>query len=136
MADGKVTLLSGGNPQIPKGDGDAPVQAFIAACPEWKRPLAERLDAILTAEVPGVVKKVRWNSPFYGVDEATWFASYHCFTRYMKVTFANGARLEPLPKGKSKHSDVRYYDVPEDGLDEALFAEWVRQAAKLPGEAF
>lgn len=130
-------LLSGGNPQIAKGDGDGPVQAYIAAMPGWKRALGERLDAIIAEVVPGARKAVKWNSPFYGAPDGppqTWFLSYHCFTRYVKVTFFRGTSLDPVPAGKSKHPEVRYYDIHEGALDEAQFADWVRQASALPGE--
>ena len=128
-------LLSGGNPQIPKGDGDAPVQAWIAAAPEWKRDIARRLDALIERTVPGVRKAVRWNSPFYGAaDDLGWFLSLHVFTRYLKVTFLNGAALDPLPPGSSKHPAVRYLDIREDGFDEARMTDWVKQACRLPGE--
>ncbi len=131
---GKVVLLSGGNPQIPKGYGDAPVQAYIAAMPDWKSDLGRRLDAIIERTVPGVKKSVKWNSPFYGVEDDLWFLSYHCFTKYVKVTFFRGASLSPAPSGKSKYEEVRYLDVYEDQFDEAQFADWVKQASKLPGE--
>jgi hypothetical protein len=127
-------LLSGGNPQIPKGDGDAPVQAYIAAMPGWKSDLGRRLDAIIERAVPGVKKAVKWNSPFYGVEGQGWFLSYHCFTRYVKVTFFKGGSLKPLPPGKSKHDAVRVLDIREDDpLDEAQLADWIRQAAAIPG---
>ena len=135
---GKVTLLSGGNPQITKGYGDAPVQAYIAAMPGWKREVGYRLDALIVRTVPGVRKAVKWNSPFYGVEEQGkdqgWFLSFHCFTKYVKVAFFRGASLRPLPPGASKHKDVRYLDIYEDELDEAQFADWVKQASLLPGE--
>jgi hypothetical protein len=131
----KPKLLSGGNPQIAKGDGDAPVQAYIAAMPGWKRDVGRRLDALVSATVPGVRKAVKWNSPFYGVEDKTWFLSFHCFTRYVKVTFFNGASLRPVPPGASKHKDVRYFDVYEDdSAYESQLTDWVRQASKLPGE--
>jgi len=133
-AGAKPTLLSGGNPQIAKGYGDAPVQAYIAAMPGWKRNVGRRLDALITRAVPGVKKAVKWNSPFYGVEEGFWFASFHAFTRYVKVTFFRGASLRPLPAGKSKHPHVRYYDIHEGEFDEAQFTAWVKQASKLPGE--
>lgn len=133
-ASGKVVLLSGGNPQITKGYGDAPVQAYIAAMPGWKKEVGERLDAIIGREVPGVRKAVKWNSPFYGVEDDLWFLSYHCFDRYVKVTFFRGTSLEPVPAGKSKHPQVRYLDIHEGELDESRFADWVRQASRLPGE--
>ena len=134
-AAGKPVLLSGGNPQIPKGDGDAPVQAYIDAVPGWKHDIVRRLDELIVQAAPGVRKAVKWNSPFYGApgDEG-WFASLHCFTRYVKVTFFKGGELDPPPPGASKHQGVRYLDVPEGGLDEAQFSDWVRQASRLPGE--
>lgn len=129
------TLLSGGNPQIAKGYGDGPVQAYIAAMPGWKSDLGRRLDAIITRTVPGVRKAVKWNSPMYGVEEKTWFLGIHCFTKYVKVAFFRGAALQPLPPGGSKQKDVRYLDIREDEpLDEAQFAAWVKQASELPGE--
>lgn len=131
---GEVTLLSGGNPQIPKGYGDAPVQAYIAAMPGWKSALGERLDAIIVREVPGVKKAVKWNSPFYGVEEDAWFLSFHCFTKYVKIAFFRGASLDPVPPGTSKHQEVRYLDIYEGEFDEAQFADWIKQASKLPGE--
>jgi hypothetical protein len=127
-------LLSGGNPQIPKGEGDAPVQAYIAAMPEWKQAVGRRLDSLVTRTVPGVHKAVKWNSPFYGVAGQGWFLSFHCFTRYVKVTFFNGAALRPPPPGTSKHDDVRYLDIHEDEpIDEAQLADWIAQASRLPG---
>jgi hypothetical protein len=131
---GKVVLLSGGNPQIAKGYGDAPVQAYIAAMPDWKSELGRRLDTIIERTVPGVKKAVKWNSPFYGVEDDLWFLSYHCFTKYVKVTFFRGTSLKPVPPGGSKHPEVRYLDIYEDRFDEAQFADWVKQASKLPGE--
>jgi hypothetical protein len=136
---GKVALLSGGNPQIAKGYGDAPVQAYIAAMPGWKRGVGRRLDALIERAVPGVKKAVKWNSPFYGVEDQgegqAWFLSFHCFTKYVKVTFFRGASLRPVPPGPSKHKDVRYLDIHEDDrLDEAQVAAWVKQASLLPGE--
>jgi len=131
----KPVLLSGGNPQIPKGYGEATVQAYIAAMPGWKRDMGRRLDAIISRTVPGVRKAVKWNSSFYGVEDHVWFLSFHCFTRYVKVAFFRGASLNPIPPGKSKHEHVRYLDIYEDdALDEAQLADWVRQAAALPGE--
>jgi hypothetical protein len=131
-------LLSGGNPQIPKGDGDGPVQAFIAAMPGWKREVGRRLDALVVQTVPGVRKAVRWNTPFYGVEGQGWFLGFHCFTKYVKVTFLKGASLRPLPPGESKHKDVRYLDIYEGDwggrLDEGLVAGWVKQAAEVPGD--
>lgn len=130
----KPTLLAGGNPQIPKGEGDAPVQAYIAAMPGWKRDLGRRLDALIARTVPGVHKAVKWNSPFYGIQGQGWFLSYHCFTNYVKVTFFRGTSLNPVPPGASKHKEVRYLDIREGQLDEAQFVDWVKQASRLPGE--
>jgi hypothetical protein len=127
-------LLSGGNPQVAKAYGDAPVQAYIAAMPGWKNDIGCRLDALIERIVPGVRKAVKWNSPFYGVEDGVWFLSFHCFTRYVKVTFFRGASLRPVPPGASKHKDVRYVDVYEDRLDEAQLGAWVKQASCLPGE--
>jgi hypothetical protein len=127
-------LLSGGNPQIAKGYGNAPVQAYIAAMPGWKRDVGRRLDAIIARTVPGVKKGVKWNSPFYGVDEGVWFLSFHCFARYVKVAFFRGASLSPVPPGASRHKDVRYLDIHEGQLDEAQLAAWVKQASRSPGE--
>ncbi|WP_428266941.1 DUF1801 domain-containing protein [Haliangium sp.] len=128
------TLLTGGNPQIAKGDGDAPVQAYLAAMPGWKRDLGRRLDALVVRTVPGVRKAVKWNSPFYGVEGQGWFLSFHCFTKYVKVTFFRGTSLRPVPPGASKNQDTRYLDIREhDELDEALVASWIRQASELPG---
>ena len=132
-ADGSPVLLSGGNPQVPKGDGDAPVQAYIAAMPGWKRDLGRRLDDLIVRTVPNVRKAVRWNSPFYGVEGEGWFASYHVFTKYVKVTFFNGAGLSPLPPGSGKDQDSRWVDIHEGELDEERMAEWIRQAAALRG---
>ena len=132
-ADG-VVLLSGGNPQIAKADGDAPVQAYIAAMPGWKRDYGKRLDALIVRHVPKTQKAVKWNSPFYGIEGQGWFLSFHVFTRYIKVTFFNGASLRPVPPGGSKHKDVRYLDIHEGEFDEAQLTKWVKQASKLPGE--
>lgn len=129
-----VKLLSGGNPQIAKGYGDAPVQAYIAALPGWKNATGKRLDQLITRAVPGVKKAVKWNSPFYGVEEGLWFLSLHVFANYIKVTFFKGSSLEPPPPGKSKYPDVRYLDIREGALDEKQFVAWVKAAAKLPGE--
>jgi hypothetical protein len=127
-------LLSGGNPQIAKAGGNAPVQAYIAAMPGWKRTVGRRLDALVVRTVPNVLKAVKWNSPFYGIDGQGWFLSFHCFTNYVKVTFFRGASLRPVPPGSSKHKDVRYLDVHEDDrLDEDLVTSWIRQAAAQPG---
>jgi len=129
-----VKLLSGGNPQIAKADGDAPVQAYIAAMPGWKRDLGKRLDALIVRNVPSVRKAVKWNSPFYGIEGRGWLLSFHVFTRYVKVTFFRGTSLRPVPPGASKHEAVRCVDIREgDTLDEAQMARWVRQAAALPG---
>ena len=128
-------LLSGGNPQIPKGDGDEPVQAYIAAMPGWKQDVGRRLDALIVAAVPEVCKAVKWNSPFYGVGDEGWFASYHCFTKYVKVTFFRGTSLDPVPPGTSKTPETRYLDIHEDEeLDEAQLTAWFQQASRLPGE--
>lgn len=128
-------LLSGENPQIPKGYGDAPVQAYIAAVPGWKRDVAARLDALITKALPRVKKAVKWNSPFYGISDNVYFVSFHCFKNYVKVAFFNGASLKPMPPGTSKQKSVRYLDIREDDvLDEAQFTAWIKQAAKWPGE--
>ncbi|MGZ8281686.1 MAG: DUF1801 domain-containing protein [Allosphingosinicella sp.] len=128
-------LLSGGNPQIAKGAGDGPVQAYIAAMPGWKREVGRRLDALIERTVPGARKAVKWNSPFYGVEDGLWFLSFHCFTRYVKVTFFRGTSLRPLPPGESKHPEVRYLDIHEDDApDDDRVADWVEQASRLPGE--
>ena len=129
-----IVLLSGGNPQIAKGEGDAPVQAYIAAMPGWKSALGKRLDAIITRNVPDVRKAVKWNSPFYGIEGQGWFLSFHVFARYVKIGFFRGANLQPVPPGPSKHKDVRYLDIHEnDVLDEGRIASWVKQAAAIPG---
>ena len=128
-----VVLLSGGNPQIAKGDGDAPVQAYIAAMPEWKREIGERLDALIVRAVPHVRKAVKWNSPFYGVEGQGWFISFHVFARYVKVVFFRGTSLEPMPPVSSKTENTRYVHIHEDDLDEAQMTSWVKQAAALPG---
>ncbi|MHC1652658.1 DUF1801 domain-containing protein [Stenotrophomonas maltophilia] len=130
------TLLSGGNPQIAKGEGNAPVQAYIAAMPGWKRPIGEQLDALIEHAVPGVHKAVKWNSPMYAVAPGEgWFLSFHCFTGYIKVAFFRGAALTPVPPQPSKSADTRYLHIAQEGvLDEARFLDWVRQAAALPGE--
>ena len=129
----QAVLLSGGNPQIAKADGDAPVQAYIAAMPGWKRDLGKRLDALIVRNVPNVRKAVKWNSPFYGIEGQGWFLSFHVFTRYVKVTFFRGTSLRPVPPGASKGKDARWIDIHEDELDEAQMATWVKQAAALPG---
>ena len=131
----KPALLAGGNPQIAKGDGDAPVQAYIAAMPGWKSDVGRRLDAIIVHTVPGVRKAVKWNSPLYGVEGQGWFLGIHCFTKYVKVAFFRGTSLHPVPPGESKSNDTRYLDIHEDDqLDEAQLAAWVKQASQLPGE--
>jgi hypothetical protein len=131
----KPALLSGGNPQIAKGDGDAPVQAYIAAMPGWKRNVGRSLDALIVRTVPGVHKAVKWNSPFYGIGDEGWFLSLHCFAKYIKVAFFRGASLKPVPPVESRHKDVRYFHIHEDDkLDEAQFIAWVKQASDLPGE--
>ena len=130
----KPRLLSGGNPQIAKADGDAPVQAYIAAMPGWKQDVGRRLDALIVGTVPDAQKAVKWNSPFYGIEGQGWFLNFHCFTKYVKVAFFRGTSLSPLPPGESKSKDVRYLDIHEDDhLDEELMASWIRQAAELPG---
>ena len=131
----KPTLLAGGNPQIAKANGDAPVQAYIAAMPGWKRDVGRRLDALIVRTVPGVRKAVKWNSPLYGVEGQGWFLGIHCFTNYVKVAFFRGTSLRPVPPGESKSKDTRYLDIHEDDqLDETQLAAWVKQASQLPGE--
>lgn len=128
-------LLSGGNPQIPKGDGDEPVQAYIAAMPDWKQDIGRALDDVVVRTVPQVRKAVRWNSPFYGIEGQGWFLSFHCFNKYIKVTFLNGGSLDPLPPVESKHQDVRYLHIHEDdAVDTPQLVDWIAQAAELPGE--
>jgi hypothetical protein len=134
MAD-TPRLLSGGNPQIPKGDGDGPVQAYIGAMPGWKQAVGRRLDVLITATIPDVRKAVKWNSPFYGAaGDPGWFLSFHVFEKYVKVAFFRGAALDPVPPGASKQADVRYLDIREtDPIDEARLTAWVTQAGRLPG---
>ena len=133
-AASKPKLLSGGNPQIPKGDGDAPVQAYITALPGWKKQAGAKLDKLVENTVPGVRKAVKWNSPFYGVEGQGWFLSYHAFAKYLKVTFFRGAQLEPLPPVGSKDPNTRYVHIEEDQpVDERQLADWIRQAAAIPG---
>ena len=133
-ASARPTLLAGGNPQIARADGDAPVQAYIKAMPGWKREIGWRLDTLIVRTVPNVCKAVKWNSPFYGIEGQGWFLSFHCFTKYVKVGFFRGTSLRPLPPGESKVKDVRYLDIhEEEQIDEKLVASWIRQAAKLPG---
>jgi hypothetical protein len=134
MPTTQPVLLSGGNPQIAKGYGDAPVQAYIAAMPGWKSDVGRRVDALIVRTVPGVHKAVKWNSPFYGLDEKTWFLCLHCYTKYVQVTFFRGTSLTPVPSGESKHKEVRYLNIYEDQLDEEQFVDWVKQASQLPGE--
>jgi hypothetical protein len=129
-----MKLLAGGNPQIPKGDGAAPVRAYIAAMPGWKRAVGRRLDALIGRSVPGVRRAVKWNSPFYGVAGQGWFLSFHCYTKYVKVAFFRGSVLRPPLPGGSKQKDVRYLDIHEDDrLDARQLASWIKQAATLPG---
>ena len=129
-----VKRLAGGNPRVAKADGDAPVQAYIAAMPGWKRDVGRRLDALIVRSVPRVRKAVKWNSPFYGIEGRGWFLAFHTFTRYVKVTFFFGKSLRPVPPGgTAKSKDARWIDVREDDLDEAQLARWVKQAAALPG---
>ena len=131
-ATGALVRLSGGNPQIAKADGGAPVRAYIAAMPGWKRDVGKRLDALIVQSVPGVQKAVKWNSPFYGIEGQAWFLSFHVFTRYVKVTFFRGTSLQPVPPGGTG-KDARWIDIHEDDLDEAQMAAWVKQAATVPG---
>ena len=131
----KPTLLAGGNPQIAKADGDAPVQAYIAAMPGWKSAVGRRLDALIVRTFPGVRKAVKWNSPLYGVEGQGWFLGFHCITKYVKVAFFRGTSLRPVPPGESKSKDTRYLDIHEDDqLDEAQLAAWVKQASQLPAD--
>lgn len=131
----KPRLLSGGNPQIPKGDGEMPVQAYLDAMPGWKQDIGRQLDTLIVQTVPDVRKAVRWNSPFYGIEGSGWFLSFHCFTRYIKVSFFNGSSLDPAPPVGSKHEHVRYLHVSEeDPLDESQFVDWVVQSSQIPGE--
>jgi hypothetical protein len=132
---GKVVLLSGGNPQIAKADGDAPVRDYIAAMPGWKRDLGKRLDALIVRNAPGVRKAVKWNTPFYGIEGRGWFLGFHCMTKYIKVTFFRGTSLRPVPPGGTpKSKESRWIDIHEDDvLDETQMGNWVKQAAALPG---
>ncbi len=128
-------LLSVGNPQIPKGEGDWPVQDYIAAMPDWKRPIGERLDALIERTIPGVHKAVKWNQPFYGNEGDGWFVAFRCYTNYVQLQFFRGSSLNPEPPKKAKHPEVRYLDIRvDDGFDEQLLASWIEQASKLPGE--
>ncbi len=131
----KPVLLSGGNPQIAKGYGDAPVQAWIASAPGWKSDAGRRLDALIERTVPGVKKAVKWNTPLYGVEDGVWFMSFHAFDRYLKLAFFRGASLDPVPPVGSKQKDVRYFHIhEEEPFDEVRLAGWIRQASRLPGE--
>jgi hypothetical protein len=133
--DAAPKLLSGGNPQIPKGDGNGPVQDYIAAMPGWKRDVGERLDALIEQTVPEVRKAVKWNQPFYGGDSEGWFLAFRCYTRYVQVQFFRGTSLDPVPPKASSHAEVRYFDIHEtDELDEEQLRSWIRQASQLPGE--
>ena len=131
----EAKLLTGGNPQIPKGDGNAPVQAYIRAMPGWKSAVGKKIDRLIVEHAPGVQKAVRWNTPFYGIEGNGWFMAFSCCTRYIKVNFLNGSSLAPLPPIESKHKDVRYFHIFEnDTLDEQQFVDWIKQSASLPGE--
>lgn len=135
QVSGKPKLLSGGNPQIPKGDGNATVQSYIEAMPGWKRDVGRSLDALVVRTVPNVRKAVRWNTPFYGIAGQGWFLGFHCFTKYIKVTFLNGSSLHPLPPVESRDPNTRYFHIHEDEeIDDELFEDWLRQASELPGE--
>ena len=130
-----MRLLSGGNPQIPKGEGDGPVQDYIAAMPDWKRPLGERIDQLVVKAVPKVHKAVKWNQPFYGFDGEGWFLSFRCYTKYVQLAFFRGSSLEPVPPKGSKHPEVRYLDIHEDDeVDDGRLTSWIEQASRLPGE--
>jgi hypothetical protein len=129
-----TVLLSGGNPQIAKGDGDIPVQAYIAAMPGWKSDVGRRLDALIMRTVPKAIKAVKWNSPFYGIEGQGWFLSFHCYAKYIKLAFFRGSLLHPVPPGESKQKETRYLDIYEhDATDEKLLASWIRQASEIPG---
>jgi hypothetical protein len=132
----EVKLLSGGNPQIAKDEGDAPVQAYVTAMPGWKQRVGRTVDDLVTRAVPGLRKAVKWNSPFYGApDQEGWFLSFHCFSRYVKLSFFRGTSLDPMPPGISKQAEVRYLDIhEEDAIDEAQLTAWIRQASALRGE--
>lgn len=128
-------LLSGGNPQIPKGDGNAPVEAYLAAMPGWKQDVGRRLDELIVETIPGVQKAIRWNTPFYGIEGQGWFVAFHCITKYIKVSFFKGTSLKPMPPVESKQKDVRYWHVFEgEGIDEKQFVKWVKQASRLEGD--
>jgi hypothetical protein len=127
-------LLAGGNPQIPKGEGNAPVQAYLDAMPGWKQRVGIMIDTLVERTVPSARKAVKWNTPLYGVDEGHWFLAFHCYEKYVKVTFFRGASLHPLPPGASKQAEVRHLDIRElDTIDEKIFASWIKQASELPG---
>ena len=129
-----VKLLSGGNPQIPKADGDAPVQAYTAAMPGWKGDIGRWLDCLILRTVPNARKAIKWNTPFYGVEGQGWFLGFHCLTKSVKVAFFRGSSMRPVPPGESKNQEMRYLDLREaDPRDEAQMAAWVKQAAELPG---
>jgi hypothetical protein len=133
--DAGPTLLSGGNPQIPKGEGNGPVQDYIAAMPGWKRDVGKRLDDLIVRTVPDVHKAVKWNQPFYGLKGEGWFLSFRCYTNYVQVQLLKGTSLDPMPPKASKHPEVRYLDIREDDeLDEDQLQSWIEQASKLPGE--
>ena len=135
MTDTSPRLLSGGNPQITKGDGDAPVQAYIAAMPGWKSDMGAHLDALITRTIPDVRKAVKWNSPFYGTTAYGWFLGVHCFTKYIKIAFFRGADLQPPPPGTSKQKNVRYVEIHEhDTIDEIQLSDWITQASRLAGD--
>lgn len=135
MAEDAPRLLSGGNPQIPKGEGDGPVQSYIAAMPGWKRALGERLDDLIVRTVPEVHKAVKWNQPFYGNEGDGWFMAFRCYTNYVQLQFFRGSSLDPVPPKTSRHPEVRYFDIYEDDeLDEQQVVSWIDQASKLPGE--
>jgi hypothetical protein len=135
QSNAEPKLLSGGNPQIAKGEGDGPVQAYIAAMPGWKRPLGERLDELIVRTIPHVHKAVKWNQPFYGHDDEGWFLAFRCYTKYVQLQFFRGASLDPVPPKASKHDEVRYLDIHQDDrLDEDQVVAWIEQASKLPGE--
>ena len=131
----KPKLLTGGNPQIAKGYGDGPIEAYMTALPGWKEDVGRRLDKLIVEAIPKVSKAVKWNSPFYGNDGDGWFVSYHAMTRYIKIAFFRGTSLKPMPPVESKQANVRYLHINEDGaLDDAQFTKWIKQASKLPGE--
>ncbi len=131
-----IVRLSGGNPQIAKGDGEEKVLEYIHAMLGWQRGVGEAMHKIILAELPGAAMSVKWNTPFYGTDPKSWFVSFHCMTKYVKVSFPDGTSLEPQPPGTSKQANVRYYDIYEDQFDADQFRDWVKQAAVLPGEKF